>query len=276
MYLTQLTLLSLLVASQSLMSKRFNDAAGQLDMEQFDCVSTGEPWREFKLDAIKILAGKIDDSGSSLADHQLGVDMGGPNPGAVALPAGNTRDGQHMRRLVRKRGKQLFEWYIRHLKSKTLTDMLSTPGSATFQNGRNTIAQLDVLFDGKRPGYSQRSPEFRQWTSGPRQVSNGQYQISPGNRNLGRREIRPEQSKPVSAGLVRQNRTGMRPNSTYGEPSPRYGWSHFRSSNNNNKNYNNKNQKSQDATVNTCVRGQKHVRENHLVHESVPNIYRQF
>ena len=56
MYLTQLTLLSLLVASQSLMSKRFNDAAGQLDMEQFDCVSTGEQWREFKLDAIKILA----------------------------------------------------------------------------------------------------------------------------------------------------------------------------------------------------------------------------
>ena len=32
MYLTQLTLLSLPVASQSLMSKRFSDAAGQLDM----------------------------------------------------------------------------------------------------------------------------------------------------------------------------------------------------------------------------------------------------
>ena len=102
---------------------------------------------------------------------------------------------------------------------------------------------------GKRPSYSQRTPEFHQWTSGPRQVSNGQYQISPGDRNLGRREIRPEQSKPVSAGLARQNRTGMRPNSTYSEQSPRYGWSHFRPANNyNNQYYNNKNLESQDAT----------------------------
>ena len=45
----------------------------------------------------------------------------------------------------------------------------------------------------------------------------------------------------------------MRPNSTYSEQSPRYGWSHFRSSNSNNKNYNNKNQKSQDATQNTAL-----------------------
>ena len=74
-------MLSLPVAPQSLMSKRFDDAAGQLDMAQFDCVSTGEPWREFKTDAIKILAGKLDDSGTSLADHQLGVDMGGAGSG---------------------------------------------------------------------------------------------------------------------------------------------------------------------------------------------------
>ena len=65
----------------------------RLDMAQCDCMSTGEPWREFKTDALKILAGKVDDSGTSLADHQLGVDMGGPNPGAVAMPPGNTRDG---------------------------------------------------------------------------------------------------------------------------------------------------------------------------------------
>ena len=142
MYLTQLTLLSLPVASQSLMSKRFSDAAGQLDMEQFDCVSTGEPWREFKTDSLKILAGKLDDSGTSLADHMLGVDMGGPNAGAVPMPPGNTRDGTSMRRLFRKRGKLLFEWFIRHLKSKALTDMLSVPGGATFQNGRATLQQL--------------------------------------------------------------------------------------------------------------------------------------
>ena len=90
-------MLSLPVASQSSMSARFDNAQGSLDLEQFDCVSTGEKWREYKTDALKVLAGKCDDSGSSLADHMLRVDMGGAGPGAVVMPAGNTRDGQHMR-----------------------------------------------------------------------------------------------------------------------------------------------------------------------------------
>ena len=86
MYLTQLALLSLLVASQTTsMSRRHDDVQGQLDMEQFDCVSTGEKWRAYKSEAFKILAGKCDDSGSSLADHLLGIDMGGPNVGAPAF-----------------------------------------------------------------------------------------------------------------------------------------------------------------------------------------------
>ena len=80
-------MLSLPVASQSSMSARFDNAQGSLDLEQFDCVSTGEKWREYKTDALKVLAGKCDDSGSSLADHMLGVDMGGPNPGAIPMPA---------------------------------------------------------------------------------------------------------------------------------------------------------------------------------------------
>ena len=76
MYLTQLALLSLLVASQTTsMSRRHDDVQGQLDMEQFDCVSTGEKWRAYKTDALKILAGKCDSSGSSLADHMLGIDI---------------------------------------------------------------------------------------------------------------------------------------------------------------------------------------------------------
>ena len=63
------------------------------------------------------------------------------------MPPGNTRDGTSMRRLFRKRGKLLFEWFIRHLKSKALTDMLSVPGGPTFQNGRVALQQLDALFD---------------------------------------------------------------------------------------------------------------------------------
>ena len=104
MYLTQLALLSLLVASQTTsMSRRHDDVHTQLDMEQFDCVSTGEKWRAYKSEAFKILAGKCDDSGSSLADHLLGMDMGGPNAGAPPFPPANQRDGQSMRRLYRRR-----------------------------------------------------------------------------------------------------------------------------------------------------------------------------
>jgi len=84
MYLTQLTTLLLLVASQTSMSKRVDDVSTTLDMEQFDCVSTGEKWREFKTDALKHLSGKCDDSGSSLADHMLQIDMGGAGAAAPA------------------------------------------------------------------------------------------------------------------------------------------------------------------------------------------------
>ena len=159
-YLTQLTMLPLLVASQTSMSKRVDDVANTLDMEQFDCVSSGEKWREFKTDALKHLSGKCDDSGSSLADHMLQIDMGGA--GGAAFPPGNTRDGASMRRLFNRRQKLLFQWWIRHLASKTLTDMLAAPGSATFQNGIATLAQLDTLFD-KPAGRSELREMNRRW-----------------------------------------------------------------------------------------------------------------
>ena len=133
-----------------------------------------------------------------------------------------------------------------HLRGTLVMSWTSGGHAAT---NRTEDRQAGAFAGGKRRGYSQKTSDFRQRTSGPRQVANGQYQISPGDRNLGRREIRPDQSKPVSAGLARQNRTGMGPNSTYGEQSPRSGWSHYRPSNNNNKNYNNKNLESQSSTV---------------------------
>ena len=92
----------------------------------------------------------------------LGIDMGGGQPGAPALPPANQRDGQSMRRLYRKRQKLLFDWWIRHLASKTLTDMLAAVGSATFQNGRQTVAQLDSLFD-KPAGRSELRDMNRRW-----------------------------------------------------------------------------------------------------------------
>ena len=103
---------------------------------------------------------------------------------------------------------------------------------------------------GKRPGNSQRASDFRMRAPGQRQMTKEQHQISPGDRNSGRGEIRPDHSKPASAGLARQDRIGRGPNSTHGEQSPRFGWSNVRPSYNNKQNNNYKNQKSQDATVN--------------------------
>ena len=85
------------VPQASTMSTRVKDDAGQLDMEQFDCVSAGrgEPWRDYKLRASRILAGKVDDSASSLADAQIDAGMGGAL-GPPLPPAGNADAGRTM------------------------------------------------------------------------------------------------------------------------------------------------------------------------------------
>ena len=58
------------------MSKRVDDANVH-DVEPFDCIHSGEPYREFKKRALQHLASVLDESGSSLADHLLDIDMGG-------------------------------------------------------------------------------------------------------------------------------------------------------------------------------------------------------
>ena len=129
------------------MSKRMSSAAGELDMDQFDCVSTGQGWRNYKLKASRILSGVVDDSGSSLSDHMIDADMGGANAPLNALPNAPVNDARNMARLRAKRSKKLFEWWVRHLLDTTLQDLLSAPGSATFQNGQATVAYLDNIFD---------------------------------------------------------------------------------------------------------------------------------
>ena len=129
------------------MSKRMSSAAGELDMDQFDCVSTGQGWRNYKLKASRILSGVVDDSGSSLSDHMIDADMGGANAPLNALPNAPVNDARSMARLRAKRSKKLFEWWVRHLLDTTLQDLLSAPGSATFQNDQATVAYLDNIFD---------------------------------------------------------------------------------------------------------------------------------
>ena len=53
--------------TESLMSARVNEVPSQLDMEAFDCKSAGPAWRAWRRGALRILAGRVDKSGCSLA-----------------------------------------------------------------------------------------------------------------------------------------------------------------------------------------------------------------
>ena len=50
------------------MSRRAHDDE-QHDVKPFDCVSSGQVYRDFKNAALRHLAGTVDESGSSLADQ---------------------------------------------------------------------------------------------------------------------------------------------------------------------------------------------------------------
>ena len=67
------------------MSRRAHDDEKH-DVKPFDCVSSGQVYRDFKNAALRFLAGVLDESGSSLADHAIDVDMGGAAAGAPPLP----------------------------------------------------------------------------------------------------------------------------------------------------------------------------------------------
>ena len=56
-------------ATNATMSARVKDVPSQLDIEQFDCISSGEVYRAWRRSALRVLSGKVDKSGSSLADR---------------------------------------------------------------------------------------------------------------------------------------------------------------------------------------------------------------
>ena len=69
------------------MSKRVDDI-DSLDIEPFACIEGGIKYRRWRGEALQYLAGTVDESGSSLADHALDIDMGGAGAGAPAMPGG--------------------------------------------------------------------------------------------------------------------------------------------------------------------------------------------
>ena len=53
----------------------------------FDGITLGETYRQYRKLLLDEAAGTTDESGSSLADHLLDIDMGGGGVGAPAMPA---------------------------------------------------------------------------------------------------------------------------------------------------------------------------------------------
>ena len=126
------------------MSRRAHDDEKH-DVKPFDCVSSGQVYRDFKNAALRFLAGVLDESGSSLADHAIDVDMGGAAAGAPPLPpvtAAVQRSKMQRFRVVRS--KKLFAWLVRHLEDESTCKMLGQVGGPYFQDGQATLAYLDM------------------------------------------------------------------------------------------------------------------------------------
>ncbi len=81
--------------------------------EAFNCTATGEPFRVWKRALFNHCAGKIDKSGSSVADHLLDIDMGGGGVGAPPMPPGAGVAAVDMQRLRPARAKLAYSDRIR-------------------------------------------------------------------------------------------------------------------------------------------------------------------
>ena len=126
------------------MSRRANDDE-QHDIKPFDCVTSGQAYRDFKNAALRHLAGTVDESGSSLADHAIDVDMGGAQAGAPALPpVGQATQRTKMLRLRTVRSKKLYAWLVRHLSDESTCKMLGQVGGPYFQDGQAVLRYLDM------------------------------------------------------------------------------------------------------------------------------------
>ena len=86
-------------------------------------------------------ASKVDESGSSLADHLLDVDMGGAG---AAAPAMSAADVAKMQRLRNGRARASYGIIIRHIVDSDLVAILS---GSYFQQGQGALQFLNTAYD---------------------------------------------------------------------------------------------------------------------------------
>lgn len=95
---------------------------------------------------MRVSAGRVDKSGSTLADYLRDVDMGGAGPGAPPLPGGASQWSNEMISLRLARPKTAYALITQHL---TNADELKIVGEGTvyFQDGLATLRMLDSKYD---------------------------------------------------------------------------------------------------------------------------------
>ena len=112
------------------------------EFSRFDGVS-GEPYRRWRRELLNFCASKVDESGSSLADHLLDVDMGGALPGAPAMPTA-AGEVSKMQRLRNGRARAAYGIIVRHIVD---TDLVAILSANHFQQGQEALRFLNTAYD---------------------------------------------------------------------------------------------------------------------------------
>jgi len=92
---------------------------------------------------LNLCASKVDESGSSLADHLLDVDIGGALAGApeMATAAGEV---PKMQRLRKGRARAAYGIIVRHIVD---TDLVAILSANHFQQGQEALRFLNTAYD---------------------------------------------------------------------------------------------------------------------------------
>ena len=104
----------------------------------------GEAFRKFRRNLLSYAAGKVDESGSSVSDYLLDIDMGGGGVGAPAIPNNPASDFAKMTRLRNGRTRLAYGLIYDHCVSENTKSILY---ATCFQNGRAALQYLEGLYD---------------------------------------------------------------------------------------------------------------------------------
>ena len=112
------------------------------EFSRFDGAS-GEPYRRWRRELLNRCAGNVYESGSSLADHLLDVDMGGAGPAVPAMPTA-AGEVSKMQRLRNGRARAACSVIIQHIADPSLVAILS---ANQFQRGQDALRFLSTTYD---------------------------------------------------------------------------------------------------------------------------------